>query len=152
MEVELESITHPGHFVRHREFLGELTRKEKPADDFRFTLVRRGKQGRVGLRSKNAGKLFLRHREARVRLEGPSGPDDEQFTKDSTFRVVPGLADQELISFESVSIRGAYLRHRDFHLFVEQGEGPDFERDATFVKHVPSVRFDRGTATEAAGR
>jgi hypothetical protein len=137
-----------GHFIRHREQLGELTRKDRPADDFRFTLVRRGKQNRVGLRSKNANKLFLRHRDFRVHLEGPNGQDDEQFHRDSTFRIVPGLADPEHISFASINVPGGFLRHRDFHLYVEAGDGPGFERDATFVKHLPSRPIDPGTALE----
>jgi len=149
--VELESIDPPGYFIRHRDQLGELTRKGRPADDFRFTLVRRGKQNRVALRAKNANvnTLFLRHRDSRVHLEGPNGPDDEQFTQDSTFRIVPGLADAEHISFEAVNVKGGYLRHRDFHLYVEAGDGPGFERDATFVKQFPSAPIDPGTALEA---
>jgi hypothetical protein len=146
--VELEALAPAAHYVRHRHNLGELTRKDKPADDFRFTLVRRGKQNRVALRAKNQRELFLRHRDARVHLEGPSGPDDEQFVQDSTFRIVPGLADAEHLSFASVNVSGAFLRHRDFHLYVEAGEGPEFERDATFVKHYPSRPFDPGTALE----
>jgi Alpha-L-arabinofuranosidase B (ABFB) domain len=93
MEVmEFRSLNFRDHFIRHRNFLGELTKKEGPAEDFLFALVPR-EQGRVALRSKNFPKLFLRHRDFRLRLEGPNGPNDQLFAKDSTFFLVPGLAD-----------------------------------------------------------
>jgi hypothetical protein len=139
---EFQSITHRDHFIRHRNFLGELTRKEGPADDFRFALVRRGQQGQVALRSKNFPNLFLRHRDFRVRLEAPNGPNDQLFLKDSTFFLVPGLADASAVSFQSFNFRDRFLRHRNFSLFVEPQDSPNLTRDATFVKQFPSVLID----------
>ena len=139
--VEFRAITHRDHFIRHRNGLGELTRKEGPADDFKFALVPRGQQGRVALRSTNFPKLFLRHRDFRVRLEGPVGPNDQLFFNDSTFFLVPGLADPDAISLQSLNFPDRFLRHREFHLLVEHVEA-DAARDATFVKQFPSVAFD----------
>ncbi len=143
--VEFRSLNFRDHFIRHRNFLGELTRKEGPAEDFLFALVPRGQQSQVALRSKNFPKLFLRHRDFRVRLEGPTGPNDQLFAKDSTFFLVPGLADPNGISFESFNFRGRYLRHRDFHLFVEPENSANLAPDATFFKEFPSVPIDPGT-------
>src|SRR6266536_6016734 len=142
--VEFRSFNFRDHFIRHRDFLGELTRKEGPSEDFLFALVSRG-QGRVALLSKNFPKLLLRHRDFRVRLEGPSGPNDQLFANDSTFFLVPGLADPNGISFESLNFRGRYLRHRDFHLFVEPEDSANLAPDATFFKEFPSVPIDPGT-------
>jgi hypothetical protein len=142
--VEFRSFNFRHHFIRHRNFLGELTRKEGPAEDFLFALVPRG-QGRVALRSKNFPKLFLRHRDFRVRLEGPSGSSDQLFAQDSTFFLVPGLADPNGISLESFNFRGRYLRHRDFHLVVEPEESANLAPDATFFKEFASVPIDPGT-------
>jgi len=144
---EFQSFRPRDHFIRHRNSLGELTRKEGPAEDFLFTLVPRG-HGRVALRSKNFPKLFLRHRDFRVRLEGPSGPNDALFVDEATFDVLPGLADPNGISFESLSPRGHFLRHRDFHLFVEPEDSPNLAPDATFFQELPSVIIDSGTDLE----
>jgi Alpha-L-arabinofuranosidase B (ABFB) domain len=81
---EFRAINFPDHFIRHRNFLGELTRKDDLAGDFQFALVRRG-DGLVSFRSKNFPNLFLRHRDFRIRLEGPAGPNDQLFLRDSTF-------------------------------------------------------------------
>ena len=141
--VEFRSVNHPDHFIRHRNFLGELTRREGPRDDFHFALVPRGQQGRVALRSQNFPRLFLRHRDFRVRLEGPNGPSDQLFANDSTFILVPGLADPNLVSFQSFNFRDRFIRHRDFHLFVEPVDDAGAP-DATFVKQFPSVPIDDG--------
>jgi Alpha-L-arabinofuranosidase B (ABFB) domain len=148
--VEFQAITHPDHFIRHRNGLGELTRKEGQADDFRFALVPRGQQARMALRSKNFPQLFLRHRDFRVHLEGPAGENDRQFAADATFLLVPGLADPDAISLQASNFDDRFLRHRDFHLFVEPLESPEATRDATFVKQFPSVTIDQGTALEPA--
>jgi len=135
--VEFRSFNQRNHFIRHRNFLGELTRKEGPREDFLFAVVSRP-QGAVALRSKNF-PLFLRHRDFRVRLEGPRGANDQLFTKDSTFLVVRGLADPNGISFESLNLHKHYIRHRDFHLFLEPENSPNLAPDATFFKEFPSV-------------
>ncbi len=142
--VEFRSFNFPNHFIRHRNFLGELTRKEGPRDDFVFALIPRG-QGRVVLRSKNFPKRFLRHRHSRIRLEQPNGPDDQLFLKDSTFLLVPGLADPRGISFESLNFREHYLRHRNFSLFLDPKDSPNLAPDATFFRQPLSVPIDEGT-------
>ena len=144
--VEFRSLNFRDHFIRHRNFLGELTRKEGPAEDFLFALVSRGQQGQVALRSKNFPKLFLRHRDFRLRLEGSTGrTTSSSSAKDSTFFLVPGLADPNGISFELFNFRGRYLRHRDFHLFVEPEDSANLAPDATFFKEFASVPIDPGT-------
>ena len=143
--VEFRSFNNRQHFIRHRNFLGELTMKEGPAEDFLFALVRRGQQGRVALRSKNFPTLFLRHRDFRVRLEGPSGSNDQLFANDATFFLVPGLADPNGISFESLNFRGRYIRHRNFQLFVEPEDSANLAPDATFFKEFAPVPIDPGT-------
>ena len=84
-------------------------------------------------------------RDFRLRLEGPNGPNDQLFAKDSTFFLVPGLADPDGISFESFNFRGRYLRHRNFHLFVEPEDSANLAPDATFFKEFASVPIDPGT-------
>jgi len=140
--VEFRSLNFRDHFIRHRNFLGELTRKEGPAEDFLFALVPRGQQSQVALRSKNFPKLFLRHRDFRVFLEGPSGSEDRLFQQDSSFFLEPGLADPDGFSFRSFNFRDRFLRHRDFHLFVEPEDSPNLAQDATFLRSRPPVLID----------
>lgn len=140
-----ESTNVPGHFIRHASFLGELTPRDQRVDDFAFRLVRRG-PSQVSFRSVNFPDRFLRHRDFRIHLEGPSGPGDQLFALDSTFFFERGLADQEEgVSFRSVNFPDRYLRHRDFHLWVEPPAGPDdelFRMDATFLRHAAAVLID----------
>jgi len=142
--VEFRAVNQRDHFIRHRNSLGELTRKEGPRDDFHFTVVPRGQPRLVSLRSKNFPKLFLRHRDFRIRLEGPNGPNDQLFAKDSSFFMVPGLSDPNAISLQSFNFRDRFLRHRDFHLFLEPADSDLARRDATFVKQMASVVIDHG--------
>ena len=139
---QFESFNFRRHFIRHRNFQGELTRKEGPAEDFLFTLVRVGEQGLVSLRSVNFPDRRLRHRDFRVFLEGPRGPEDRLFGQDSAFFLEPGLADPSGFSFRSFNFRDRYLRHRDFHLFVEPKNSPNLAPDATFFRSLPPVRID----------
>lgn len=46
--------------------------------------------------------------------------------------MVPGLSDVTGVSFMSYNYNGKYLRHRDFHLWVEDGNDTQSEADATF--------------------
>ena len=82
--VNLESRNIPDHFVRHRNFAGELTPRDGLVNDFAFVLVGRG-TGHVGIRSVNFPDRYLRHRDFRIWLEGPSSPEDQLWRQDSTF-------------------------------------------------------------------
>jgi hypothetical protein len=145
---QFESTNVPGYFIRHRNFAGELTEKDGALDDFAFTLVRRGAQNRMAFRSVNFPDRYLRHRDLRVWLEGPSYDGDAQFAADSTFFLVRGLADPDGMSFRASNAAEGYLRHRDFHLWVEApAAGPgdqQFRRDATFHRSLAPVHFDGG--------
>jgi hypothetical protein len=138
---EFRSHNVSDHFVRHRSFQGELTRKDGAAEDFSFMLVRRGEH-QVAIRSVNFPDRYLRHRQFRVWLEGGT---DQLFQQDSTFFFERGLADPEGVSFRSVNYPDRYIRHRDFHLWVEApADSADeaFRNDATFHRQLASVRID----------
>jgi hypothetical protein len=144
MNFEFRSFNVPRHFIRHRNFLGELTRKGGPRQDFAFRVVQRG-GGVVSLGSANFPKRFLRHRDFRIRLEEPNGRADQVFRQDSRFHMVPGLADPNGVSFRSLNLPDHYLRHRDFHLFIDHESSPNLAADATFFKEPAPVVIDRGT-------
>jgi hypothetical protein len=144
---EFQSFNTPEFFIRHQNFLGELSREVVGREkEFAFNLVDRGHdaQGRrlVSLGSVFPEHLFLRHRDFRLRLERRSGTADQLFKQDSTFFLEPGLAapnDHNAVSFRSFNFPDRYIRHRDFHLFVEPRDSPNLVPDATFIK---TVRID----------
>ena len=145
--INLESLNLPGHFIRHAAFLGELTRRGGPVNDFAFTLISRG-AGKVAIRSLNFPDRFLRHRDFRIHLEGPAGAGDDLWMQDSSFFFEQGLADRAGVSFRSLNFPDRYLRHRDFHLVLDPPSGPDdelFRRDATFFRRPAAVLIDDGT-------
>ena len=147
MAFQFQSFNFPDRFIRHHDFLGELSPEVVGREqEFAFNLVDRGHdaQGRhlVSLGSVFPEHLFLRHRDFRLRLEGPSGTADQLFRQDSTFFLEQGLAapdDHNALSFRSFNFPDRYIRHRDFHLFVEPRDSANLVPDATFIKN---VRFD----------
>ncbi|MBD2438582.1 AbfB domain-containing protein [Nostoc sp. FACHB-110] len=51
----------------------------------------------------------------------------------TTYKIVPGLANQQCISFESVSVAGTFLRHQGYRLKLNPNDNTDlFKADATF--------------------
>lgn len=72
------------------------------------------------LESYNIAGSYIRHSaDGRIII-------DTEFTsfplKDSEWRIVPGLANVDCISFESVNMPGYYLRHRDGRLQLSQND------------------------------
>jgi len=144
---QFQSFNTPGFFIRHHDFLGELSQEIVGQEkEFAFKLVDRGHdaQGRrlVSLGSVFPERHFLRHRDFRVRLERSSGTGDQLFKQDSTFFLEPGLAspnDHNAVSFRSFNFPDRYIRHRDFHLLVEPQDSANLVPDATFIQ---TVRID----------
>ena len=149
--INLESLNLPGHFIRHAAFLGELTRRRGPVNDFAFTLITRG-TGKVAIRSVNFRDRFLRHRDFRIHLEGPAGGGDGSGCRTARSSSSRGWQ-IERVSFRSLNFPDRYLRHRDFHLVLDAPSGPDdqlFRRDATFVRRPAAVLIDDGTELNPA--
>jgi GH43 family beta-xylosidase len=71
---------------------------------------------------------YLRHMAEYVRVDfAGNAPGDTQFA------VVPGLADPEAVSIESVNFPGYYLRHRDNAIWLNANDRSEsFEADATW--------------------
>ncbi len=93
----------------------------------------------VRLRSYNNPTQYIRHWEYRARIEANVSP-----LPDSQFRVVTGLAGSGTVSLESTNFPGYYLRHKNFELYVEKGDGTAlFNGDASF--------YQRAGLADAAG-
>ncbi len=148
-DVSLRSINFPDRLIRHMNFLGELTRVVSDLDkhDATFTIVPGLADGRfISFQSVNIPGHFLRHQGFRLTLHLRPGifdpshpPPPDPFFADATFIMEPGLADASAVSFRSLNFNDRFIRHRDFHLFVEPQNSPNLNLDATFKKEGPLV-------------
>lgn len=133
-----ESFNYPEHFIRHRNYRGELTTIESALDrkDSTFKIVK-GLSGKgVSFESLNFPGYYLRHKNFEIWLERKA--DDELFKQDSSFilhfpGLVGGWGGYFCISFESLNYPGHYIRHRNFKLYLEKGEDESFRKDASFM-------------------
>jgi Alpha-L-arabinofuranosidase B (ABFB) domain len=132
----MQSSSFDDHYVRHQQFFGELTPVTSYLDRRDATFwIHDGLAGQgVSFRSLNFQNMYLRHQDFRIRLSSvPIFGSDEVLNRDATFLPVAGLAGVGT-SYKAFSIQGDYyLRHRDFHLWVDQNDGSEtFTKDATF--------------------
>jgi hypothetical protein len=83
------------------------------------------------IKSYNYPTNFWRHQNfAGMISEAPIDP-----LSDMKWKMVPGLADANGVSFESVNFPGRYLRHSNFSLVVNANDNSQvFKADATFYK------------------
>jgi hypothetical protein len=139
MAVRLQSHNFKEHFIRHQNFEAELMQLDSPGfqEDFAWDIIARGQDAAgftlVQIRSVNVPTHFLRHKNFRLVLEAPDG--SEVFRQDSTFRRRNGRAgdpEEGWRSFEAINFQDHFIRHRDFHVFLEKGDTATFKADATF--------------------
>jgi hypothetical protein len=142
--VSFRSFNFPDRFIRHKNFLGELEPVSSDLDRLDATFIFHpglaftgGGGGTASWESRNFPGHWLRHQNFRLVLNKrpPAGsPELDLFDKDATFFIVPGLADGSGQSFRSVNFNTRLLRHRDFHLFLDEvNPSVDIDRkDATF--------------------
>jgi hypothetical protein len=87
-------------------------------------------QTKVELSLFSNSSYFIRHYNYEAVLNNNVSP-----VEDMQFRVVPGLANSNQISFESVNFPGYYLRHYNYKLYVNQNDDTAlFAKDATFKR------------------
>lgn len=135
-----ESYNYPEHYIRHKNYMGEISEINSNLDkkDATFRVVR-GLAGKCNsFESVNYPGHYLRHQNYRIKLHKTDGSD--LFQKDATFCIKPGLADAEHRSFESYNYPNHYLRHKNYHLYIEEDHGDLFNRDATFKRRSPKWR------------
>jgi len=116
-----ESLVYPGRFIRHRNFLGELTPVSSNLDRADATFfIRPGLSGTpqsVSLESANYPGHYLRHQNFRIKLAQNDGSD--LFRKDASFIMheCDGIL-QGFWYFESVNFPNHYIRHQNFELWL----------------------------------
>jgi|GEM_PF-1380669 len=137
-KVSLQSYNYPDRFIRHKEFLGELTVITSDLDKkgATFKIVPGlADNTQISFESIDYPGYYLRHENFRLNLHKSS--DDQLFKEDATFKKVPGLADNAWASFESYNFPGHYIRHRDYHMYLEEGSDDLFKADVTFKIAAP---------------
>jgi hypothetical protein len=152
--VSLFSINFSDRFIRHQNFLGELTQIQSDLDksDATFEWFNGAKfESPVNLRSVNFPAHVLRHQDFRIKLNEynpglippnprPETPEEKLLREDATFFLVEGLADATnpaAVSFRSLNFPDRFIRHRDFHLFLEPADSDLARHDATFILREP---------------
>jgi len=147
----LQSLNFPDRFIRHQNFLGELSPIENDLDRHDATFQIRDFAGLgdvVVLRSLNFPLHVLRHQGFRIKLHEfnppllapsprPETPEERLLREDVSFIMVHGLADPAAVSLRSLNFPDRFIRHRDFHLFVEPVDDDLSRRDATFRLREP---------------
>jgi len=148
--LSLRSYNYPTMYIRHRNFLGELTEISTDLDkhDATFYGGRGDRNPGVGegvvFRSSNWPQFRLRHQDHVVKLHEDHvvidpgrpptylTPESELFHADAAFRFVPGLADASCVSIRSVNYPDLHIRHREFKLYLDAAHDDLARADSTF--------------------
>jgi hypothetical protein len=107
--LSFESVNLPGHYIRHRNYLADLTTLGTDLDRTDATFILRpalsGAPGAVSFESTNFPGHFLRHESWRVKLNRNDNSD--LFKKDASFHPRAPLSGAPgTVSFESVNYPG----------------------------------------------
>jgi hypothetical protein len=139
-----ESLNYPGHLMRHRNYLGDLTRIFSALDRADATFRVRtdgltGERNSVSFESINFPGHFLRHQFLRIKLHPNDGSD--LFRRDATFLLrpaSPGVFSQ--VRYESVNYPGHFIRHSNFGLRLAPEDGSElFRLDSTWRRLHPPL-------------
>jgi hypothetical protein len=96
------------------------------------------------LESQNLGGNYVRHADSRGRIDSAITPYE-----DSQWKIVPGLADSNAVSIESVNYPGSYLRHRFGEIWSDKNDGTDvFKLDASWIV-VPGLADNSAVSFES---
>jgi Alpha-L-arabinofuranosidase B (ABFB) domain/CHAP domain len=150
--VSFESKNYPGRYVRHRDWLGELTPLWSDLDRQDATFIMRagltGAAGAVSFESANYRGYYLRHQGWRIKLAASDG--SQLFRQDATF-TARDLGYDEW-KFESVNFPGHFIRHSGFQLWLNKADGSAlFDRDSTWHrKPAANGTQGRGECTDWA--
>ncbi|HGA1022769.1 TPA: AbfB domain-containing protein [Bacillus cereus] len=140
--LSFESINNPNKYIRHRNFLGELSAIQTTRDKLDATFAwdgafGQGMEGRIW--AINNTHHVLRHQNYRIKLV-ENNQSDFQLFNDSLFIMRPGT-DGVGISFESKNTPGFHIYHDGSNLYLGR-KSPDFPHlhvNFTFVPRHPLV-------------
>lgn len=136
-----ESANYPGRFIRHRNWLGELTPVGNNLDRADATFfIRPGLSGApqsVSLESANYPGHYLRHQDFRVKLAKNDGSD--LFRKDASFVMREyDSVDRGWWYFESVNFPNHYIRHHNFQMWLARTDRSDLFLQDSLYRQKPA--------------
>jgi hypothetical protein len=104
--------------------------------DTHWRLEKRNDAAHLALSPYADKSLRISHSESAVTLTSDDTPS-------AHWRVMPGLADSALISFQSRDEPGRYLRHQSWRFWADTNDGSEqFKKDATFQLASPLMGVD----------
>ncbi len=96
---------------------------------------------------------YLRHIESLGVTEAVDSGSNGTLKQDTTFRIVPGLADASCYSFEPRNFPGSYLRHFNSRIRRDARDGSAlFDQDATFCARAALDGSPTGVSFEARNK
>jgi hypothetical protein len=99
----------------------------------------------VSIQSTNYPGKYIRHSNSLGILDTIK-ETDALAKKDSSFKMIPGLAGGDTVSFESVNFPGFYLRHSNSRLMISKKTNDRlFKEDASF-REVPAINGKGGVS------
>lgn len=102
----------------------------------------------VSLQASNYPGKYIRHSNSLGMLDTIK-ETDALAKKDSSFKMVPGLAGGDSWSFESVNFPGYFLRHKDYRVILEKkSNDKDFKESASF-REVPPLAGKDGVSYDS---
>lgn len=148
--VSLRSTNYPKRYVRHRNYLGELTEVSSKLDrkDSSF-IIRPGLASgdSISFESVNYPGYFLRHQNFKIKLH--ERKNEDLYRKDASFNVRAGVNGQGF-SFESVNYPGHFLRHCSFKMFIDNNNRGNNKCNADVAVYKGDVSFSIDVANHAS--
>jgi hypothetical protein len=130
------SVNSHDRFIRHRNFLAEITPISSDLDgrDASFIIVPGlADRNHISFMSSNFNNFYLRHYNFRLRIDQRPRSSTRQFDLDATFIWRPAEINRTASLFESFNFNNRYIRHRNFELWLDQRDGTSlFMRDSSF--------------------
>jgi hypothetical protein len=148
--VSFESSNYPGHFMRHRNALGELTTMGIDLDRADASWYIRpgltGAPGSVSFESFNFPGTLLRHQNFRRKPHLNDGSD--LLRADATFfpRAV-ACPQGSCTRYEASNVPGNFIRHSNFELWIAADDGSDLFAQDSAWREVPPQAGTPGTYT-----
>lgn len=132
------SHNYPERYIRHANFAARIDTNVSPELDSHFRVIPGlANTDGVSLESINFPGYFLKRDSGdssnKIILGAYSNTDS--YKGDATFRIVPGWAESNKLSFESYNQPGSYIRHYDYALrldTVNESSSSTLKSDATF--------------------
>jgi len=139
--IQFKSVNYPDRYIRHRNYLGELTPLSSDIDkNDSIFIMRPGLNGKgVSFESINFPGFFLRHQNYQIKLHKAEA--DNLYKSDASFIQVKGPVGG--VAFESVNYPGHFIRHCSSKLWIDNNKRGNKACNANPNVFSGDVSFDK---------